>query len=579
MRKQVLCASVLAGIAALGLAQAAPAAEGDRAREFVVVLEKGTSAAQARQAVRAAGGRIVRLNRGVGVATVRSSRTSFARRARARAAIAGAAANTAIGRNPRAARGKPAWRDVEQEPAARATPPSGGPQPGGDQLSGLQWDMAMIGATPTGSYARRPGTHDVRVGIIDTGVDGSHPDIAPNLNRELSRNFTVDNPLPGIDDGPCEVPSCKDRADVDDRGHGTHVAGTIGAALNGLGVGGVAPGVELVNIRAGQDSGFFLLQPTVDALTHAGDNGIDVVNMSFYVDPWLFNCTANPADSAEQQQEQRTIIQATQRAVDYARARGVTLVTAAGNESSDLGSPPPDASSPDFPAGAAHERTIDNATCLSMPSEAEGVVTVSSVGPVNTAVSPHPRKAFYSNYGTEQTTVAAPGGDSREFFGTPQYNAPQNRILNAYPRNVAEDCGEIDATGVPTGQTTCASNALPDGTTRAIPLVRDCHQGTCGLYQWIQGTSMAAPHAAGVAAVVVAAGGRPDRAHGGLTLDPDLVEQTLRRTATDTPCPPAEPFVYPEPASAGIDATCVGSPGFNGFYGDGIVNALRAADG
>ena len=53
-----------------------------------------------------------------------------------------------------------------------------------------------------------------------------------------------------------------------------------------------------MNLRAGQDSGFFFLQPTVDALTYAGRNGIDVVNMSFFTDPWLYNCADNPADSA-----------------------------------------------------------------------------------------------------------------------------------------------------------------------------------------------------------------------------------------------------------------------------------------
>ena len=59
------------------------------------------------------------------------------------------------------------------------------------------------------------------------------------------------------------------------------------------------PRSTIVNLRAGQDSGYFFLQPSVDALTYAGDNGIDVVNMSYYVDPWLFNCADNPADSPD----------------------------------------------------------------------------------------------------------------------------------------------------------------------------------------------------------------------------------------------------------------------------------------
>jgi subtilisin family serine protease len=105
----------------------------------------------------------------------------------------------------------------------------------------------------------------VLVGVLDTGVDGTHPDIAPNFDAALSRNFTVDVPLV---DGPCDAepdPSCNDAANVDENGHGTHVAGEIGAPINGFGMAGVAPNVTLVNLRAGQDSGYFFLQPSVDA--------------------------------------------------------------------------------------------------------------------------------------------------------------------------------------------------------------------------------------------------------------------------------------------------------------------------
>jgi subtilisin family serine protease len=293
--------------------------------------------------------------------------------------------------------------------------------------------------------------------------------------------------------------------------------------------------------------------------------------MSFYIDPWLYNCAHNPTDSPEEQAQQRAIIEATQRAVDFAYEHGVTLIAAAGNKSTDLGKPTVDTTSPDFPAGTARTRPVDN-SCLHLPSEAPHVLDVSSVGPVNLAASPYPRKAYYSNYGVEQIVVAAPGGDRREFFGTPQYDAPANRILAPYPLNVAQACGEVDADGVPNGQTTCP---LPGA--RVPPLVRNCAQGVCALYQWIQGTSMASPHAVGVAAIIVAQRGHRDAARGGLTLAPDTVERILRRTATDTPCPDQEPFVYPEVGPPFLEALCEGTPRFNGFYGDGIVNALAAS--
>jgi subtilisin family serine protease len=565
MRKVLGCACALAGVAALTGASAAGA------DQYVVLYKQGATTAAAHQAIRDAGGTIVTENTDVGVATVDAG-GGFIAKADDEAALEGAAANQVIGRVPGAGH-KPSWRDVESE---KGSFHGNGPRPKpvtGDPLGGLQWDMQLIGATPQGSYKFDQGSHAVRVGIMDTGVDGDHPDIAPNFDRFLSRNFTMDNSEPGIDDGPCEHPSCVDPNDEDDDGHGTHVASTIGSPLNGIGMAGVAPKVDLVNIRAGQDTGFFLIQPTVDALTYAGKVGIDVVNMSFYIDPWLFNCASNPADSPEQQEQQQMIIKATTRAVNFAHRHGVTLIAAAGNEWTDLGNPTFDDTSPDFPPDAAHERTIDNG-CLSMPSEAPHVLDVSSVGPVNPASSPYPRKAFYSNYGVEQTVVAAPGGDSREFFGTPQYNAPENRILAAYPLNVAQACGEVDANGVPNGATNC--NVDPDDHVRYPPLVRNCANGACALYQWIQGTSMASPHAVGVAALIVSERGERDRDHGGVTMDPDKVEKVLRRTATDTPCPAQEPFVYP--SNPGVfDATCVGTPAFNGFYGDGIVNALAAS--
>ena len=122
----------------------------------------------------------------------------------------------------------------------------------------------------------------------------------------------------------------------------------MGAALNGFGIAGVAPNVTLVNIRAGQDSGFLFLQPTVDALTYAANIGIDVVNMSYYIDPWRYNCPSNPADSPTQQAEQRTIIEATNRALDLRLRSRRDADGSTGNEKKDTGNPPPDTTKPEL---------------------------------------------------------------------------------------------------------------------------------------------------------------------------------------------------------------------------------------
>ena len=555
--KRVLSAA-LAGCALLGAAASASGAPTVR-HEYVVVYKQGASDQAARAAIAGAGGKIVSENTDIGVATVRSSDAGFAADVAASPAIVGATTNQAIGKAPRDAVKRDA---IEKDVGAVRGSAFGGPVVGGDPLAGLQWDMQMIHATPQGSYARQQGSKAVRVGVLDTGIDASHPDIAPNFDARLSRNFTVDDPTI---DGACDTDpdgSCEDPANVDEDGHGTHVASTIGSPLNGIGIAGVAPKVDLVNLRAGQDSGFFFLGPSLDALTYAGDHGIDVVNMSYYIDPWLYNCAANPADSPAEQREQRLVIQATQRAIDYARARGVTTIAAEGNGHTDLGKPVIDETSPDYPVdengdpAGARTRTIDN-SCKSMPTEADGVIGVTSVGPSK-------RKAYYSDYGVEQADVAAPGGDTRD---TPDGSRKiENAILAAYPYEVGiredrELDGRPDIDPV-TGEPTSPAVIKQGG----------------AYYQYIQGTSMASPHAVGVAALIVAEYGHRDPRNGGVTLRPDRVEQILKRTATDVACPAQEPFTYPWAGTPPEDytATCEGTPQFNGFYGEGIVDALAA---
>jgi len=556
---------VVAVVATLAIALAgslptAFARTNGRLREYVVQYEQGASLAEGRAAVRAAGGRVVDELSAIGVAKVVSRNGRFILDAAAQGALAGAARNRVIGYTEPALREK--VDEVESLSAAsKAQGATVEVATDAEPLAALQWGNDMIDATVEGSYAVQPGNPEVLVGIIDTGIDSTHPDLDDNVNTALSRNFTTDIPLI---DGPCKKEpdrSCSDPATVDEGGHGTHVAGTVGAELNGIGIAGVAPDITLVNLRAGQDSGYFFLFETLAAFTYAADNGIDVVNMSFFTDPWWMNCRSNPLDSTTEQQEQATVIDASNAALDYAYSHGVTLIASAGNEHTDMDNPTYDAISPDYPPG--NEKVRDNITnaCLIIPTEGNHVLSISALGPSG-------RKSYYSNYGTTEIVVSAPGGDRRDFFGTALYNTPGTRILSSYPADLAIEEGLIS----------------PTFKSKDPLAVVDCfgsrQLGECAVYVYLQGTSMASPHVTGVAALIVSQFGSGTGSDFGLS--PATVETVLRDTATDHDCPTVSSAeLYPDlvgldPNVPFEDQVCVGTAAFNSWYGDGIVNALAA---
>ncbi|ACZ85906.1 S8 family peptidase [Streptosporangium roseum] len=536
----------LTGSLTVGSLTGGTAAAGGQLRDYLVFYADGARD-RAIAAIRAGGGAALSTEPKLGYVVARGPGARFVEDLAGSDAVAGVSSDRRIGSatavsgtGPAVSAAGTGASDIREVVLADDVEP----------LAGRQWDMKMIGATADGSYATAPGSKKVLVGVIDTGVDGRHPDIAPNFNRALSRNFVTDRPKDSKGqtfDGPCEFKGCKDPADWDDDGHGTHVASTIGSPINDLGVAGVAPEVSLVNLRAGQDAGIFFLKPSLDALTYAGDAGINVVNMSYYVDPWLFNCAANPADSKAEQLEQRGVITGMQRALDYARGHGVTLISALGNELTDLGRPKTDTTSPDYPADSTRVRKVDN-SCLNVPAESKGVIAVSALGTSG-------RKAYYSDYGLEQTDLSAPGGD--EYDGTKDPDVART-ILAAAPEHVLRAQGLINRDGLPKNSS----------------VVRDCRDGTCAYYQYLAGTSMAAPHATGVAAILLSRFGKPGK--GGVSMAPADVQRLLYATATKKSCPSPRRYVYRIEGQK-FPQVCEGSKSRNGFYGRGIVNAARAA--
>lgn len=404
--------------------------------------------------------------------------------------------------------------------------------PNSEPLAACQWDMAIINAGDGASYDHATGD-GVSVGVMDSGVDFNHPDIAPNLDVGRSCSFIYDD-TPTADPAEIANGDCTNKVAVQDlNGHGSHVASNIAAPVNGIGIAGVAPDATIVALKVCTEQGYCFADSVAAGLRYAADVGIDVVNLSLFADPYLYYC--------KDEAEQRAILGELASAARYARQRGVLVVASAGNEIDDLQHPEIDTTSPDWPPDTAEEREVGN-NCVVAPAELPGVLTVSATGPVG-----YPDYelwiADYSSVGMSVVEVAAPGGDY--FRAT---NTRQDAVLGALSSTSDPDNGIwdfYDFLEINGGPGFDGLTVLADGGYR---------------YGFLNGTSMAAPHATGVAALVIEQHPK---------WSPDAVKAAVQRSAQQLECPSVQLNNDPR--------HCYGDDGRTSFFGHGLVDALAAA--
>ncbi|MCK2241136.1 MULTISPECIES: S8 family serine peptidase [unclassified Crossiella] len=445
---------LLSGAPAAGAAPAGtPCATEGTSYQYVVVVRPHTREREVRQEITGNCGKFDHYYPEIGVAVATSVDPSFDRRVgldKAYSAKKAKDAVTGLGRNHTA--------KLESVQAVVA---------GDEDLSGQSWDMRAIGADKANKI--NPGSRDVVVGVLDSGVDPKHPDLVKALDPKLSAGCETGKPVN-------EVAAWSPLGSA----HGTHVAGTIAAAKDGKGITGIAPGVRIASVRVINDEGMIYPESAVCGFMWSAAKKFTLTNNSWFADPFFFWCQDKPGE--------RVGFEAIRRALAYAHRAEVLTVAAAGNFALDLTDPTHD---------PAAEHPVDK-KCKLLPGGLPGVVSVSSTGFDGSLSS-------FSDYGRGAITVSAPGGD---FTEPPPGQGPG-----------------------------CPLSTIPDGQ-----------------YGSMCGTSMASPHAAGVAALI--ASGLPYRSAAHLRF-------LLAAQADPKACP-------------GGDERCTGSKLNNSFFGSGQVNALRA---
>ena len=485
------------------------------ARAYIIDFTGNTLPADLAAQLATAGGRLTTSIEQIGVAVATSDDPSFAARAERIRGVFSVIPDVEVQwLDPRESI---VGEEVTADEAAAPPPEALAAVGAAETFRLVQWAPDAISAPAAWDAGARGA--GARVAVLDGGIHSTHIDIAPNLDVARSRSFVpnVLTPQDPNDLVPFNVDFQRRRAapfpcdSADTFWHGTHVAGIVAAPANDRGTVGIAPNATLIGVKVlncGSGSFSWILNGIVYAATpiDQGGAGADVINMSLgaafphqerdTLGRLFRDSTGHPINTAV---GNALLARALGKATTYAYQQGVTVIAALGNSAIDL------------------DHTSD---LMFLPAMSPHVIAVSATGPVGWAVGPtdvdHP--ASYTNFGQSAVDFAAPGGND-EFRPLNQV-CSKPRIGGGSP--VVQLCFAFDFVFAP---------------------IRGSGAAT-GSYSWAEGTSMASPAVAGVAALIIGKSGR---------IGPAAVEARLRASADD-----------------------LGKTGNDDFYGSGRVNALRA---